>query len=65
MCQGLGPKKHNEISEIDRTSMLAKSYQLNLVVTSGVSRETSSICWCAIVQSRLKHDESAKCACTV
>ena len=38
-----------------RASMLVKSQHFGLVVTSGVSRETSIIVWHVLVQQQLKH----------
>ena len=32
MCQGLGPKKHNEISEIDRTVTVAVTISITIII---------------------------------
>ena len=42
MCQGLGPKKHDEVSEIDRTQACASMTEANT-------------CWYVVVVARAIH----------
>ena len=53
--RGLDEDLKHELLKPNRTSMLVKSYNYGLVLTSGVSRDTSMICRHAFVQQHLAH----------
>ena len=48
---------------VSRTSMLAKSWHLGLVETSGVSRETPMIFWCVLVRQQLGNHKMSWLSC--